>query len=220
MTENRWVSAIHWRREGQQTRSERTQSALMDAAESLILEKGTDATTIADIAARAGCSVGTVYHHFKDKKALFFALFHRMTEAYQALNQAVADPAQWKGATVADLLHGYLEISLNLSRQAAAKVAASAVVADHPELAAHYAEIQASSRRIVLNLILDRRSEIARADADAAAAFAIDQMAAMLRARVDRSQRAVALQDVDEAAFIANVVHMVSGFLELKPTPK
>ena len=220
MTENRWVSAIHWRREGQQTRSERTQSALMDAAESLILEKGTDATTIADIAARAGCSVGTVYHHFKDKKALFFALFHRMTEAYQALNQAVADPAQWQGATVADLLHGYLEISLNLSRQAAAKVAASAVVADHPELAAHYAEIQASSRRIVLNLILDRRSEIARADADAAAAFAIDQMAAMLRARVDRSQRAVALQDVDEAAFIANVVHMVSGFLELKPAPK
>jgi AcrR family transcriptional regulator len=184
------------------------------------LEKGTDATTIAEIAARAGCSVGTVYHHFKDKKALFFALFHRMTEAYQALNQAVADPAQWQGATIADLLHGYLEISLNLSRQAAAKAAASAVVADHPELAAHYAEIQASSRRIVLNLILDRRREIGRADADAAAAFVIDQMAAMLRARVDPSQRAVALQDIDEEDFIANVVHMVSDYLELKPTPK
>ncbi|MGV8856234.1 MAG: TetR/AcrR family transcriptional regulator [Devosia sp.] len=220
MTENRWVSTIHWRRPGQQTRSQSTQSALMDAAETLIMEQGTEATTIADIAARAGFSVGTVYHHFKDKKALFLALFARMTEEYAALNRAASDPAQWAGASIADLLAGYLEISLNAARDAAAaKAAASAVVADNPELAAHYAEIQASSRRILLGMILDRRAEIAHADPDAAAAFVVDQMAAMLRARVDPAQRAMALHPIDDGTFIENVVRMLADYLDLRPSP-
>ncbi|MEZ5810960.1 MAG: helix-turn-helix domain-containing protein [Rhizobiaceae bacterium] len=217
MTESRWVSELHWRRTGKQSRSERTQEALLDAAEALILEKGTEATSIADIASRAGYSIGSVYHHFKDKKALYFALFRRMTDAYEALNRQASDPALWEGASIRDLLHGYIEITLATAREsAAAKAAVSAVIADHPELVAHYAEIQRETRRLLLEFVLARRDEIGRTDAAAAAAFVIDQLAAMLRARLDPAQSGAALQPADDRAFVENAVRMATGFLELK----
>lgn len=216
MVESRWISDFHWRRAGQQTRSERTQSALMDAAETLIMEKGTEATSIADIAALAGYSVGSVYHHFKDKKALFLALFHRMTEAYEVLNEEASDPALWKDAAISDLFRGYIDITLKAAKETvAAKAAVSAVVADHPELAAHYAEIQGQTRKKLLKLVLDRRDEIGCDDAEQAAAFAVDQLAAMLRARVDPGQQAASIQKIDDQAFTENALRMMRAFLDL-----
>jgi AcrR family transcriptional regulator len=216
MTNSRWVSDIHWRREGQQTRSGRTQSALMDAAEALILEKGTEATSIADIAAKAGYSVGAVYHHFKDKKALFFALFRRMTDAYEALNNSASDPELWKTASVRDLFRSYMEITLNAAKDTiAAKAAVSAVVNDYPELADHYAEIQGKSRKALLSLVLERRSEIGVPYPELAAAFVIDQLSAMLRARIDPKQRAASLQTIDDDVFVENVTQMAAAFLKL-----
>lgn len=216
MSENRWISELHWRRTGQQSRSERTQSALLDAAEALILEKGTDATSIADIAKRADSSVGAVYHHFKDKKALFYALFHRMTETYEALSKQASDPALWKDATIRDLFRGYLEVTMTMAREiGAAKAAVSAVVADFPELAAHYSEIQGNARRALFDLVMERRSEIGRNDAETAAAFAIDQLSAMARSHLDTSQRAAELTTLDDDHFVDQTVELLARYLEL-----
>ncbi len=55
------------------TTSER-QLELLHVAAQLIAEKGLVATTIPDIAARAGLSVGAVYRHFESKAALLAAL--------------------------------------------------------------------------------------------------------------------------------------------------
>lgn len=214
--ESRWKSELHWRRTGQQSRSERTQSALLDAAEELILEKGTDATSIADIAKRAGSSVGAVYHHFKDKTALYYALFHRMTATYEALNKQASDPKIWEGATIKDLFRGYLEIVLTTTREnSAAKAAASAVIADFPELNAHYCEIQAETRKALLTLVMERRGEIGAPDAENAAAFAIDQLSAMLRVYLDATLRPAVLAPLDEDQFVAQSVELVSRYLEL-----
>lgn len=188
----------------------------MDAAEALILEKGTDATSIADIAKRAGSSVGAVYHHFKDKTALYYALFHRMTETYEALNKRAADPALWEGATIADLFRGYLEIVLSSAREnGAAKAAVSAVIADFPELAAHYSEIQGNTRKALFALVMERRDEIGHPDTEAAAGFAIDQLSAMARVYLDPSMRKAALNALDDEAFVAQSVELVARYLEL-----
>ena len=218
MTKNRWVSELHWRREGQQTRSEKTQAALLDAAEALILEKGTEGTSIADIAKRADSSVGAVYHHFKDKTALYYALFHRMTDAYARLSKEASNPALWTDATVRDLFRGFMEISLAAARETgAAKAAVSAVIADHPALAAHYAEIQRETRKSLLTFVLERRDEIGRADAEEAAAFAVDQCLAMLRSYLDPAQKGAKLQSLNETKFIDRAVEMIALFLHLSP---
>lgn len=220
MTKNRWISDLHWRREGRQSRSEKTQAALLDATESLLLEKGTEATSIADIAHSANCSVGTVYHHFKDKKALYFALFHRMTQAYADLLRQGADPARWEGASVRDLIEGYIDFSLRTAHEAApAKAAVSLVLVDYPELRQHFAELQGAARKALLDLIVARKAEISHPDPERAAAFFIDQLGAMLQARADPNQRLAAIDRSDNAHFTREALLLADGFLGLRQQP-
>lgn len=51
-------------------RVKRSQQALLDALVELMIEKGFEATTIADIAERANVGRSTFYAHFADKEAL------------------------------------------------------------------------------------------------------------------------------------------------------
>jgi AcrR family transcriptional regulator len=52
-------------------------AALMEAAATVIAEKGYEAATMAEIAARAGALVGSLYHFFPSKEALAEALIRR-----------------------------------------------------------------------------------------------------------------------------------------------
>lgn len=63
-----------------QERSRETRARILAAAEQEFAESGYDGTRIADIAARAGCSVGAVYFRFKDKSALFLAIAESFAE--------------------------------------------------------------------------------------------------------------------------------------------
>jgi AcrR family transcriptional regulator len=56
------------------TKGERTQQAVLDAAYSLFLENGFSATSMRQIAERAGVAVGGIYNHFASKDEIFQAL--------------------------------------------------------------------------------------------------------------------------------------------------
>jgi AcrR family transcriptional regulator len=58
----------------QEERSERSRTAILDAALALFSHQGYRATSVRDIASRAAASTGSVYHHFRDKEAIFNAL--------------------------------------------------------------------------------------------------------------------------------------------------
>ncbi len=216
MADTRWTSELHWRRKSQQSRSEQTQEALLDAAEELIVERGTHATTIGDIAKKAGCSAGNVYHHFKDKKALYFALFHRTTQFYADLNQQAADPERWKNANVSDLLEGFIDFMVHIRDQAnQSKAAIALVMADNPELRAHISEIQHDGRSRVINLILERRKEIQHPNPEFAVPFIIDQLGAMLSARSDPNQKIAAVSILDDETFKEEAMKIAAHFLGL-----
>jgi AcrR family transcriptional regulator len=57
--------------DGRTRRREDTRQKLYEAAVDLIAERGYSATTVDDIAARAGVAKGTVYYNFPSKPALF-----------------------------------------------------------------------------------------------------------------------------------------------------
>ncbi len=216
MTQDRWLSDLHWRRESQQTRGERAQSALLDAAEELIVEKGIEGAAISDIAKRAGSSIGSVYHHFKDKKALFYAVFNRMTQAIIDQNEQAADPARWQGASVGDLLEGYLDFRLRQSSTGGlSKRATALVMADDPELKAHMADIKREGNLALKELIMARRNEISHSDPDFAVGFVIDQLSTMLYARSDPYQRRSALTESDDETFKREALRFASGVLGL-----
>ena len=54
-----------------------TRERLLDAFAALLAEASYGETTIAAVAKRAGVTAATYYRHFKDKRALFFALVER-----------------------------------------------------------------------------------------------------------------------------------------------
>ena len=172
---------------------------------------------IADVAKRAGSSVGSVYHHFKDKRALLYALFHRMTEMLVEQTRQASDPARWEGATVADLLDGFLELRLQQRRTAGVSKAATALVmADDPELKAHMAEIKRDGSQALLDLMLARKTEIGHPDPEFAAAFVIDQVNAMLYALSDPYQKTSALARFDDDTFKDEIIRWAKSFLRLK----
>src|SRR5688572_23471452 len=53
-------------------------NALMVAATTLFAEKGYDATSTAEIAARAGCAQGLIRHHFSGKAGLLEAVVQQV----------------------------------------------------------------------------------------------------------------------------------------------
>jgi AcrR family transcriptional regulator len=84
-------------------------AALMEAAATVIAEKGYEAATMAEIAARAGALVGSLYHFFPNKEALAEALIRRyegiVDAAFTRINdRAAAMPVE----VLADALTGLM----------------------------------------------------------------------------------------------------------------
>jgi AcrR family transcriptional regulator len=73
---------------------ERTRAALFGALSELMTERGFDAISLADIAARAGVGRTAVYNHFPDKESLLLAFIEHETEAYaRSLEESLSDVA-------------------------------------------------------------------------------------------------------------------------------
>ena len=63
--------------------SQQRQQAILESALDLLLEKGFGATTLDQILERSGASVGSFYHHFKNKLEVAAALYLSILESYQ-----------------------------------------------------------------------------------------------------------------------------------------
>lgn len=92
-------------------------AGLLDAAAALFVEKGIMATSIEDIAERAGVAKGTFYHYFHDRAAMLEALRRRYSQHFAdlvdaAMGACAADDwngrlAAWTTTTVEEYLATY-----------------------------------------------------------------------------------------------------------------
>jgi AcrR family transcriptional regulator len=79
-------------------RREQTRQELLTAAEACFVTRGFHATSVDEVAERAGYTKGAVYSNFASKEDLFFAVYqrrveHALTEVAPSLRQAGAQPA-------------------------------------------------------------------------------------------------------------------------------
>ncbi len=65
------------------TKSEETRARILEAALRLFREKGFDATTMRDIAAEAGMSLGSAYYYFDAKDALVMGFYEQASEVFR-----------------------------------------------------------------------------------------------------------------------------------------
>lgn len=70
----------------QQDRGHRRVEQILDAAEAVFAEVGVDAATTNAIAERAGASMGSLYHFFRDKDAIVLAVGRRFAERIRERN--------------------------------------------------------------------------------------------------------------------------------------
>ncbi|WP_018655376.1 TetR/AcrR family transcriptional regulator [Actinomadura flavalba] len=68
-----------------------TKNSLLDAAEALLSEQGTQALTLAAVAERAGVSKGGLLYHFPNKETLVGALVERVITDFDELIESFVD---------------------------------------------------------------------------------------------------------------------------------
>ncbi len=81
----------------QWTRTAATQRNLLDAATEVFVQHGFTNASISDIVARAGSSVGSLYHHFGGKTELFLALWDDYQNEHERLVAAAVARARKAG---------------------------------------------------------------------------------------------------------------------------
>lgn len=125
-----------------QARSVEKRARLLDAGRALFREKGYEATSIADVTARAGMAAGAFYLYFRSKRQLLIVLMNELTERLAAVDLT---PAMNLRAFIAALFRTDLE-NLGVIR------AWHEAIAADPELRAMHAEIEAWTHARILNL--------------------------------------------------------------------
>ena len=117
-------------------------AALLDAASAVIAEKGFQAATMAEIAARAGAPIGSLYRFFPNKDILADALVQRFGElidaAFGEINSRV------KSLSPSALTEAFLKILVDLHGE---KPAIRALLEAHPGWSAKRAEFRRAIRR-------------------------------------------------------------------------
>jgi len=171
---------------------------------------------MADVAKGAGCSVGAVYHHFRDKKALLYALFGRVSDDFRATTREAVDPVRWEGAAIADILEGYLDFTLELGRarpgfQRAGLEASLRDEKVRANLAAANAELESG----LMELLLSRRHEIGHSDPELAIVFVLAQLRSMLETRLDDVLLESQLEARPDEIFVRETLRSVCAYLEI-----
>lgn len=154
-------AGLAWVRAPQQARSQETLDRILDAAETLVAEKGFEDTTVADVVARANSSVGAFYTRFRDKEGLLYALYERYLAQATATADLALDPARWEGADIGTILREVLRFLVGIFREQAGLIRAF-VLRNHvdPEFRARQERLSHYVSSRLAALLLERVAEI------------------------------------------------------------
>ena len=163
-------------KEPKRERGKQRVAALIDAGAELFAAKGYEATTMTEIASRAGAAIGSLYQFFPSKEALAEALFNRFAERAAASFARVEELAPGRSPReLADLLIDY-KLALGTDRDAA--IALSGSVAGIVERRKPLGD----ALRGRIAKILSAANPALREDEAAAAAVIVNQVMKMIPA--------------------------------------
>jgi AcrR family transcriptional regulator len=172
---------IRWIRPAQQARSQQTLERLLDAAEALIADKGFDDVTVAEIAARAGFSVGALYSRFRDKQAVLHCLQDRFVEEAHLTTDSAFDPDRWQGASIEKIVDEMIAFLVRIHRERRGVVRELlARTMSEPQMVERKERLVAHVGERLLALLLVRTERIGHPDPEAAVSFGLRFVLGML----------------------------------------
>lgn len=218
MTRNQWITNLQWVRPAQQSRSQKTLARLLDAAEEIIAQQGVEAMTVAAVAKLAGNSVGSVYHHFRDKASLVNATFQRIHREFTATMQDAVDPERWQGARLIEIIQGYLQFSEEVYNNRPAQIRAMFTLSiNQPHFHQQMEQINQQLSDALSLLLHQRIDEIQHPDPSLAIGFILDQLRASNMQRHNSERLGQTLSQLTSDEFVAQSLTLCSGYLRIAP---
>lgn len=115
-----------------QERGRRRMDEILDAAEGLVAEVGQAATSIQEIARRAGASVGSIYHFFPTKEAIFDAIRARNdADARETARAMLASADAWAPLPLREFVERMLAPFAEFLERAPVHIALATTAAGH-----------------------------------------------------------------------------------------
>jgi AcrR family transcriptional regulator len=132
-------------------------AALLEAGAAVIAEKGFQATTMAEIALKAGAPIGSLYRFFPNKEILADALIQRfgdlIIQAFEEINSRI------KSLSAAALADALLNMMVDLHGE---KLAIRALLEAHSDWSAKRAEFRSAMRRHIAETLSLRCPKLSR----------------------------------------------------------
>jgi len=176
-----------------QSRATATRGRVLAAAGALFTREGYDATTVQQVAGQAEVGVGTVYHHFADKRQILLALIDAWGERVVEERRGALDLRMFFGQSPRRAVYCWLRGAYDrLSSEPSLYLLVLSMSERDEDVRRRYQQIEQVAIERLRSLIEFAQSEgSARADVDpAAAAFlvhhAIDMAATQLLVRAFR----------------------------------
>lgn len=213
---------LRWIREPQQDRSARTRAQLLDATETILDQEGIEGLTITKVAREAGCSVGSLYHHFQDKQTIIYAVLDRVASELALTAEEGLELSRWDGVTLMGVLEGYLRYSLKRSRHLPGLMQAQRLLAiQDPNIASRLNAANERIRKLIFRLLRPRLKEIGHPNPK----LAINTVMSTLRATLGQRAQSFATdaptlepRQSDES-FVREMMKMTAAYLQIETTP-
>ncbi len=144
-----------------QARSEETLRRILEAAETLIEEKGLADASIPEIVRRAGSSVGGFYARLSDKNELLRALEERFFEDLSDRLDVLANAQRWLHAPLAEIVAACVEELVSVTRRRRNLIQAFLFRASQdPEFHQDAVRFRVRVSERITQLLLTRRQEL------------------------------------------------------------
>jgi AcrR family transcriptional regulator len=174
-------AGLRWIRPPQQERSRQTLDRLLDAAETMVAEKGFADTSVAEVARRADSSVGAFYTRFPNKQALLHALYDRYLEQAMATADDALDPGRWRGVGIPEILREVVRFLVAIFRDQRGLIRAFTIAGhSEPEFLARRDRLSHYVSTRLSELLLARSAEIGHPEPRRACHFGLTMVFATL----------------------------------------
>jgi AcrR family transcriptional regulator len=130
-------------------------ASLMEAASAVIAERGYESATMAEIAARAGAQIGSLYRFFPNKEVLADALIHRYGELIDAAFSKIESQAA--SSSVDALADSLLDVFVELHDESEAIIA---LLDARSEWSVKRAELRRAVLRSIAQILLLRAPQL------------------------------------------------------------
>ncbi|HEU0051904.1 MAG TPA: helix-turn-helix domain-containing protein [Longimicrobium sp.] len=205
-------------RRPQQARSRDTEERIVRAVTELLDERPLDELSVAEIAARAGVSVGGFYARFAGKEEVLLRISYESYVAKSLADAArVLAPERWEGAGLAPIVEAYCRMMIDSAREHMPVVRELVTRSRNDPTAmfsiAAYDRFSEGVHEPFRRLVRARFGEVRHPDPERALRIGFFLVASALREAVFSPHMRPALGEVGEDELVTELTRLFCGYL-------